>query len=98
MSMNATDRLPRLSATFLATVDLPLPEPPAMPIMSGFDTWRIYSKGSGALSRRVNEFLGSRISSAGFGIPLRVRSLDADWTDLRRIWTDRSTTSQLGSP
>jgi len=38
MSMNATERSPRLSATFFATVDLPEPEPPAIPIMRGFDT------------------------------------------------------------
>ena len=38
MSMNATESWPRLSATFRATVDFPLPDPPAMPMMSGLDT------------------------------------------------------------
>ena len=42
MSMNATESAPRLSATFFATVDLPLPDPPAMPMMRGFDTCGIY--------------------------------------------------------
>src|ERR1700694_3915325 len=36
MSMNATDVVVRSSATFLATVDLPDPEPPAIPIIKGF--------------------------------------------------------------
>jgi len=35
MSMNATDEVVRKSATFLATVDLPEPEPPAIPIIKG---------------------------------------------------------------
>ena len=34
--MNATDVVVRSSATFLATVDLPDPEPPAIPIIKGF--------------------------------------------------------------
>lgn len=34
--MNATDEVVRCSATFLATVDLPEPEPPAIPIIKGF--------------------------------------------------------------
>ena len=38
MSMNATDKLPRFSATFFATVDLPDPDPPAIPMIRGFDT------------------------------------------------------------
>ena len=40
MSMKATERLPRFSATFFATVDFPEPDPPAIPMMSGFDTKR----------------------------------------------------------
>lgn len=36
MSMNATDDVVRSSATFLATVDLPDPDPPAIPIIKGF--------------------------------------------------------------
>src|SRR5881397_2358877 len=36
MSMNATDDVESAFATFLATVDLPEPVPPAMPMMSGF--------------------------------------------------------------
>ena len=36
MSMNATDEVVRKSATFFATVDLPEPEPPAIPIINGF--------------------------------------------------------------
>jgi len=36
MSMNATDVVVRSSATFLATVDLPDPEPPAIPIIKWF--------------------------------------------------------------
>src|SRR5438105_11721550 len=36
MLMNATDEFGRFSATFRATVDLPEPEPPAIPMMSGF--------------------------------------------------------------
>lgn len=35
MSMNATDEVVRRSATFLATVDFPDPEPPAIPIIKG---------------------------------------------------------------
>ena len=38
MSMNATDSEPRCVGDFRATVDLPLPEPPAMPMMRGLDT------------------------------------------------------------
>lgn len=34
--MNATDDVVRFSATFAATVDLPDPEPPAIPIIKGF--------------------------------------------------------------
>ncbi|HEY2374424.1 MAG TPA: hypothetical protein VGH98_00490 [Gemmatimonadaceae bacterium] len=34
--MNATDDVESAFATFLATVDLPDPVPPAMPMMSGF--------------------------------------------------------------
>src|SRR6266705_1510305 len=37
MSMNATDEVVRSSATFFATVDLPEPDPPAMPIIKGFN-------------------------------------------------------------
>ena len=37
MSMNATDEVVRSSATFFATVDLPDPDPPAMPIIKGFN-------------------------------------------------------------
>jgi hypothetical protein len=36
MSMKATDDVDSAFATFLATVDLPDPVPPAMPMMSGF--------------------------------------------------------------
>src|SRR6476619_8221713 len=36
MSMKATDDVVRRSATFRATVDLPDPEPPAIPIIRGF--------------------------------------------------------------
>ena len=36
MSMKATDDVESAFATFLATVDLPDPVPPAMPMMSGF--------------------------------------------------------------
>ena len=36
MSMNATDSVRAACATLRATVDLPEPEPPAMPMMSGF--------------------------------------------------------------
>src|ERR1700681_1999633 len=36
MSMNATDDVVSRSATFVATVDLPEPEPPAIPIIRGF--------------------------------------------------------------
>lgn len=36
MSMNATEDVVRRSATFLATVDLPDPDPPAIPIINGF--------------------------------------------------------------
>src|SRR6476660_1146026 len=35
MSMNATDEVVRSSATLLATVDLPDPEPPAIPMIKG---------------------------------------------------------------
>jgi hypothetical protein len=35
MSMNATEEVVSSSATFLATVDLPDPEPPAIPIING---------------------------------------------------------------
>src|SRR5262249_4773200 len=35
MSMNATDAAASASATLRATVDLPEPEPPAMPMSSG---------------------------------------------------------------
>jgi len=35
MSMNATDDVVRRSATLRATVDLPEPDPPAIPIISG---------------------------------------------------------------
>ena len=38
MSMNATESSPKFSATFFATVDFPEPDPPAIPMMSGFDT------------------------------------------------------------
>ena len=34
--MNATDDVVRSAATFFATVDLPDPEPPAIPIIKGF--------------------------------------------------------------
>jgi hypothetical protein len=51
MSMNATDKAPRALATFVATVDLPLPEPPAMPIMRGFDTAQMYCR-AGIRERR----------------------------------------------
>ncbi len=34
--MNATDDVVRWSATFLATVDLPEPDPPAIPMIKGF--------------------------------------------------------------
>ena len=34
--MNATDSDGSAPATFLATVDLPLPDPPAIPMMRGF--------------------------------------------------------------
>jgi hypothetical protein len=36
MSMNATEDVVSSSATFFATVDLPDPEPPAIPIIKGF--------------------------------------------------------------
>ena len=36
--MNATERDPRFSATFFATVDFPDPDPPAIPMMRGLDT------------------------------------------------------------
>jgi len=36
MSINAKDVVVRSSATFLATVDLPDPDPPAIPIIKGF--------------------------------------------------------------
>lgn len=36
MSMNATELVESPSATFLATVDLPDPDPPAIPMMNGF--------------------------------------------------------------
>jgi len=36
MSMNATDEVVRWSATFLATVDFPEPDPPAIPMIRGF--------------------------------------------------------------
>src|SRR3712207_3218451 len=36
MSMNATDAVASALATLRATVDLPDPEPPATPMMSGF--------------------------------------------------------------
>lgn len=36
--MNATESDGNAPATFRATVDLPLPDPPAIPIISGFDT------------------------------------------------------------
>ncbi len=42
MSMNATESVASASATLRATVDFPLPEPPAMPMMSGFCTRGIY--------------------------------------------------------
>src|SRR5689334_3202690 len=35
MSMNATDEVVSSSATLLATVDLPDPEPPAIPMING---------------------------------------------------------------
>ncbi len=35
MSMNATDVVVSCSATLLATVDLPDPDPPAIPIIKG---------------------------------------------------------------
>ncbi len=35
--MNATDDVVSSSATFLATVDLPDPDPPAIPIIKGFN-------------------------------------------------------------
>src|SRR5438128_11273323 len=40
MSMNATDSVLSACATFRATVDFPDPDPPAMPMMSGFTCWR----------------------------------------------------------
>ena len=46
MSMNATESELSASATFVATVDFPLPEPPAMPMMRGFDTLKMYGTGS----------------------------------------------------
>jgi hypothetical protein len=42
MSMKATEQLVRFSATFVATVDLPEPDPPAMPIMSGLSIVQSY--------------------------------------------------------
>jgi hypothetical protein len=36
MSMKTTDEVVKRSATFFATVDLPDPDPPAIPIISGF--------------------------------------------------------------
>jgi len=36
MSMNATDDVVNISATFRATVDFPDPEPPAIPMIKGF--------------------------------------------------------------
>src|SRR6476620_5627282 len=36
MSMNATDSACRACATFRATVDLPDPDPPAIPMIKGF--------------------------------------------------------------
>jgi hypothetical protein len=36
MSMNATDEVVKWSATFFATVDLPEPDPPAIPMIRGF--------------------------------------------------------------
>src|ERR1039458_1189080 len=40
MSMNATDAGASASAILRATVDLPDPDAPAMPMMSGFTGWR----------------------------------------------------------
>jgi hypothetical protein len=36
MSMNATEAVPSELATLRATVDLPEPEPPAIPIISAY--------------------------------------------------------------
>ena len=50
MSMNATESAPRFSATFFATVDFPEPDPPAIPMMSGFDTkWNLLARGTVAV-------------------------------------------------
>jgi hypothetical protein len=49
MSMNATERAGAGSAlaTLCATVDLPLPDPPAMPMMRGLDTSQNVVKSGG---------------------------------------------------
>jgi hypothetical protein len=38
VTMNATEVVVRSSATLVATVDLPDPEPPAIPMINGFST------------------------------------------------------------
>ena len=65
MSMNATDREPRFSATFLATVDFPLPEPPAIPIMSGLDTAAIFAQ---SLVRGKAELRNGKVSHRCLGL------------------------------
>ena len=52
--MKATDREVSASATFRATVDFPLPDPPAIPIMSGLDTPGIYVKRTERMRRIRN--------------------------------------------
>lgn len=55
--MNTTDEVVNASATFLATVDFPEPDPPAIPIIKGLvTTMQSYSRGgwNALCARRVS--------------------------------------------
>src|SRR6185437_12358861 len=53
MSMNATDSVCSAWATLRATVDLPEPEPPAIPMMNGFISENLVSRHGAPLAFRM---------------------------------------------
>src|SRR5436305_1205211 len=73
MSMNATDEVVSISATLRATVDFPDPEPPAIPIISGFS---IETKATCDETGTHYAFFGcTRIAARAAGLPMKVRSI-----------------------
>src|SRR6185503_6418907 len=87
MSMKATVSVCSAWATFRATVDLPDPDPPAMPMMNGFIApppladWSRREKARGPAGRKK----GVGVSQSGIGPRAATRLEDAKILERRRL-------------